>query len=73
MNQVLAMRGVFLRNLGIYQFVAKTSSDKFLDLAYSSLKLKGKVTKGDETNLAVTDNTAITNYPMATLFNVHPH
>ena len=57
-----------LEDNGPIEFVAENSSDKSVDLTNSYFLLRCIASRGNGTNLAVTDKVTVINYPITTLF-----
>ena len=58
-----------LEDNGPIEFVIDNTSDKFLDLNNSILKVKCKITKANGQNLAEADKVSVINYPVSSLFS----
>lgn len=58
-----------LDDLGPIEFIIENSTDKFLDLANSYLKIKFKILKSDGNTIASEDKVTVINNPIASLFS----
>ena len=58
-----------LEDNGTIEFVIDNTSDKFLDLNNSFLKVKCKTTKANGQNLAEAHKVSVINYPVSSLFS----
>ena len=58
-----------LEDNGPVEFIIKNSTDQFIDIVNTYLRMKVKLLKSDGTVHAGTDKVSLINYPIATLFN----
>ena len=58
-----------LEDNGPVEFIIKNSTDQFIDIVNTYLRMKVKLLKSDGTVHADTDKVSLINYPIATLFN----
>ena len=58
-----------LEDNGPVEFIIKNSTDQFIDIVNTYLRMKVRLLKSDGTTHADTDKVSLVNYPIATLFS----